>query len=159
AVRADDALIDALGGGDLDVARAVVADDDPLIAMLAAWAASARPDEPEPVPTRPSLTVVGAGDYVESEPGDPGEESVGSVAAAVPDGAPPVGAPALAQDAAPAVAARPGPGLAMVVPLGGAAAPATDLAGADPAPRTDAQMPVATDTPATEVPAAQSPAT
>ena len=43
AVRADDALIDALSGGDLAGADDL-ADDDPLIAMLAAWAASARPD-------------------------------------------------------------------------------------------------------------------
>ena len=44
AVRADDALIDALGGGDLAAADDLVDPDDPLIAMLAAWAASARPD-------------------------------------------------------------------------------------------------------------------
>jgi len=45
AVRADDALIDALGGlGGLDSANDVVDPDDPLIAMLAAWAASARPE-------------------------------------------------------------------------------------------------------------------
>ena len=65
AVRADDALIDALGGGDLDAAVGMIDDDDPLIAMLAAWAASARPDEqaePEPAPARPSLVVVGEHD-------------------------------------------------------------------------------------------------
>ena len=51
AVRADDALIDALAGGDLAAADDVVDPDDPLIAMLAAWAASARPDaEPTPAP-------------------------------------------------------------------------------------------------------------
>ena len=44
AVRADDALIDALGGGDLVGADDLVDPDDPLIAMLAAWAASARPE-------------------------------------------------------------------------------------------------------------------
>ena len=44
AVRADDALIDALGGGDLTGADDLVDPDDPLIAMLAAWAASARPE-------------------------------------------------------------------------------------------------------------------
>ena len=44
AVRADDALIDALGGGDLAGADDLVDPDDPLIAMLAAWAASARPE-------------------------------------------------------------------------------------------------------------------
>ena len=49
AVRADDALIDALSGGDLAGADDL-ADDDPLIAMLAAWAASARPD-PRPLRT------------------------------------------------------------------------------------------------------------
>ena len=43
-MRADDALIDALGGGDLAGADDLVDPDDPLIAMLAAWAASARPE-------------------------------------------------------------------------------------------------------------------
>lgn len=59
AVRADDALIDALGGGDLDAAHDLVDPDDPLIAMLAAWAASARPEaEPEPESVRPPLALV-----------------------------------------------------------------------------------------------------
>ena len=55
AVRADDALIDALSGGDLAGADDL-ADDDPLIAMLAAWAASARPDAAAaPHPTDPDV--------------------------------------------------------------------------------------------------------
>ncbi|MDF3049771.1 MAG: hypothetical protein K0R87_1409 [Pseudonocardia sp.] len=47
AVRADDALIDALGSGDLATARTLIDDDDPLIAMLASWAAAARTDPDE----------------------------------------------------------------------------------------------------------------
>ncbi len=47
AVRADDALIDALGAGDLATARTLIDDDDPLIAMLASWAAAARTDSDE----------------------------------------------------------------------------------------------------------------
>ena len=63
AVRADDALIDALSGGDLGAAHDLIDPDDPLIAMLAAWAASARPDmEPEPERSRPPLSLVPASD-------------------------------------------------------------------------------------------------
>jgi hypothetical protein len=68
AVRADDALIDFLGGGDLDAAHDLIDVDDPLIAMLAAWAASARPHaEPEPERGRPSLTLVSTPDDVAGE--------------------------------------------------------------------------------------------
>jgi hypothetical protein len=64
AVRADDALIDALSGGDLAGADDL-ADDDPLIAMLAAWAASARP-EPTAVthPTEPDVAATGSSPHV-----------------------------------------------------------------------------------------------
>jgi hypothetical protein len=65
AVRADDALIDALGGGDLIGADDLVDPDDPLIAMLAAWAASARP-EAEPASSIPD------------EPATVDEESTGA---------------------------------------------------------------------------------
>jgi Anti-sigma-D factor RsdA to sigma factor binding region len=66
AVRADDALIDALSGGDL-AGTDDLADDDPLIAMLAAWAASARP-EPAATGASPHLRPVTAA---------PSDETVG----------------------------------------------------------------------------------
>ena len=86
AVRADDALIDALSGGDLAGADDL-ADDDPLIAMLAAWAASARPDaaaaphstDPDAAGTVPHLRPVTAA---------PTDETVGVESAA--DGHPDV---------------------------------------------------------------------
>ncbi len=59
AVRADDALIDALSGGGLAGADDLD-DDDPLIAMLAAWAASARPDPAAATrPTDPDVAATG----------------------------------------------------------------------------------------------------
>ena len=70
AVRADDALIDALSGGDLAGADDL-ADDDPLIAMLAAWAASARP-EPAAAPHPTDPDVAAAGSVSASAAGDRG---------------------------------------------------------------------------------------
>ena len=70
AVRADDALIDALSGGGLAGADDL-ADDDPLIAMLAAWAASARPEPAAAThPTDPD--VAAAGPSAASAAGDSG---------------------------------------------------------------------------------------
>src|SRR5690349_1518806 len=105
AVRADDALIDALGGGDLDAARDLIADDDPLIAMLAAWAASARPDEPETVPGPPSLRVVGAQDPAEPEDPAPAADHPATATADAADDAP-VEAPIIQAPAAEAPAAE-----------------------------------------------------
>ena len=82
AVRADDALIDALGGlGGLDSANDAVDPDDPLIAMLAAWAASARPET-----TRPDTAAETTGDAVpllRSVPEIPADEPVGTPTTAV----------------------------------------------------------------------------
>src|SRR4051812_42749936 len=86
AVRADDALIDALGGGDLDCALDLVDADDPLIAMLAAWAASTRPDE-EPEPDRPRpLRLVGAADEPDAaEPDGTRPAAMAGATAGAPD--------------------------------------------------------------------------
>ena len=71
AVRADDALIDALGGGDLAGADDLVDPDDPLIAMLAAWAASARPD------AEPASRITDEPALADQESTDPGDTGAG----------------------------------------------------------------------------------
>ena len=88
AVRADDALIDALGGGgDLDCALDLIDADDPLIAMLAAWAASTRPDEePEPDRPRPPLRLVGAAEEPDAtEPDGTQPAAMAGATAGAPD--------------------------------------------------------------------------
>jgi hypothetical protein len=96
AVRADDALIDALSGGDLAGADDL-ADDDPLIAMLAAWAASARPDaaaaphstDPDAAGSVPHLRPVTAAPTDETvgvEPAADGHPDVLTASTGSPDG-------------------------------------------------------------------------
>ena len=96
AVRADDALIDALSGGDLAGADDL-ADDDPLIAMLAAWAASARPDtaaaphstDPDAASSVPHLRPVTAAPTDETvgvEPAADGHPDVLTASTGSPDG-------------------------------------------------------------------------
>ena len=82
AVRADDALIDALSGGGLAGADDL-ADDDPLIAMLAAWAASARPEPAAaPHPTDPDVAAAGPSPHLRPVTAAPTDETVGVEAAA-----------------------------------------------------------------------------
>ena len=82
AVRADDALIDALSGGDLAGADDL-ADDDPLIAMLAAWAASARPEPAAGThPTDPDVAATGPSPHLRPVTAAPTDETVGVEAAA-----------------------------------------------------------------------------
>ena len=77
AVRADDALIDALSGGDLAGADDL-ADDDPLIAMLAAWAASARPEPAAaPHPMDPDVAAAGPPGHLRPVTAAPTDETVG----------------------------------------------------------------------------------
>jgi hypothetical protein len=81
AVRADDALIDALSGGDLAGADDL-ADDDPLIAMLAAWAASARPEPAAAThPTDPDVAAAGPSPHLRPVTAAPTDETVGVEAA------------------------------------------------------------------------------
>ena len=91
AVRADDALIDALSGGDLAGADDLV-NDDPLIAMLAAWAASARPDPATATrPTDPDVATTGPAPHLRPVTAAPVDETVGieSVGRGRPDVATP----------------------------------------------------------------------
>ena len=84
AVRADDALIDALGGlGGLDSANDVVDPDDPLIAMLAAWAASARPESARPDTAAEKTATGDAGPVLRAVPEIPAEEPVGASTTAI----------------------------------------------------------------------------
>ena len=96
AVRADDALIDALSGGGLAGADDLD-DDDPLIAMLAAWAASARPDPAAATrPTDPDVATTGPAPHLRPVTAAPVDETVGieSVGGGRPDvGAPDTGSP------------------------------------------------------------------
>ena len=96
AVRADDALIDALSGGGLAGADDLN-DDDPLIAMLAAWAASARPDPAAATrPTDPDVATTGPGPHLRPVAAAPVDMTVGieSVGSGRPDiGAAATGSP------------------------------------------------------------------
>ena len=84
AVRADDALIDALGGlGGLDSANDVVDPDDPLIAMLAAWAASARPETARPGTAAETTATGDAVPLLRSVPAIPADEPVGAPTTAI----------------------------------------------------------------------------
>ena len=84
AVRADDALIDALGGlGGLDSANDAVDPDDPLIAMLAAWAASARPETARPDTAAETTATGDAVPLLRSVPEIPADEPVGTPTTAV----------------------------------------------------------------------------
>ncbi|HEX8520548.1 MAG TPA: hypothetical protein VF667_13220 [Pseudonocardia sp.] len=109
AVHADDALLDALGGGDPTAARALVDPDDPLIAMLAAWAACSRQDEIDPPTARPRFTVVGGERPDTGRPGtapDTGRPDTGPAALVGPPASDPAASdPTVSDPAAPAPAA------------------------------------------------------
>src|SRR3954451_1349575 len=84
AVRADDALIDALGGlGGLDSANDVVDPDDPLIAMLAAWAASARPETARSDTPAEKTATGDAAPVLRAVPEIPAEEPFGASTTAI----------------------------------------------------------------------------
>lgn len=59
AVRADDALLDALAAGDLRGAIDQADSDDPVVALLAAWAADIQRDAPLPPALRARVTCSG----------------------------------------------------------------------------------------------------
>ena len=152
-VRADGA---ALGGGGLDAARELVDTDDPLIAMLAAWAASARPDEPR---NRASPTGAQRGRRARGRRGGDRRRRLrfrplrGHRRTGRPDAG---RQPVHAADAAPPAAAAPSRRSSSSTFRRRSPPPRTSPS-ADPAPR-PAATPAVAETPVTEAPAADTPA-